>query len=145
MTALQDREARTELVVLTDNSQGGASLAPGELELMVHRRIQQDDSRGVQEPLNETMCGCNDINAQPGQMGAHGHEGDGGCFCEGLTVRGRHWLVFDTVENAHEERRQLQERLSFPATLAFSEGAKPVKTPTWSALETALPQNVRLM
>ena len=31
----------------------------GEIEIMVHRRIQVDDSRGVQEPLNETMCGCN--------------------------------------------------------------------------------------
>ena len=37
--------------------------------------FQVDDSRGVQEPLNETMCGCNDIGALPGQMGAHGHEG----------------------------------------------------------------------
>merc|ERR1719443_1735262 len=108
MTALQDREARTELVVLTDNSQGGASLADGELELMVHRRVQQDDSRGVQEPLNETMCGCNDINAPPGKMGAHGHEGDGGCVCAGLTVRGRHWLLFGTSEGVHAERRQLQ-------------------------------------
>jgi hypothetical protein len=42
-------------------SQGGASLADGELEFMVHRRVLADDSRGVQEPLNETMCGCNDV------------------------------------------------------------------------------------
>merc|ERR1719197_2468774 len=74
------------------------ALDDGKDELVVHRRVQVDDSRGVQEPLNETMCGCNDINAQPGQMGAHGHEGDGGCWCAGLTVRGRHWLVWDTVE-----------------------------------------------
>lgn len=145
MLALQDKKQGAELAIMTDVSQGGASLAPGELELMVHRRIQQDDSRGVQEPLNETMCGCNDINAQPGQMGAHGQEGDGGCWCAGLTVRGRHWLVFDTIENTHEERRQLAERLSFPATTAFTDGATKVKTPTWSALQSALPKNVRLM
>ena len=45
------------------------------------------------------MCGCNDIGAAPGSMGAHGHEGDGGCECAGLTMRGRHWLLFDTVDN----------------------------------------------
>merc|ERR1740121_1377041 len=145
LIAVQDDEKDAEMVVLTDVSQGGSSLAPGEIELMVHRRIQEDDSRGVQEPLNETMCGCNDINAQPGKMGAHGHEGDGGCWCAGLTVRGRHWLIFDTIENSHEERRQLAERLSFPATTAFTEGDKKISNPTWSALESALPKNVRLM
>jgi alpha-mannosidase len=146
MIAVQDTDRKEELVVLTDVSQGGASLASGELELMVHRRIQVDDRRGVQEPLNETMCGCNDINAQPGQMGAHGHEGDGGCLCAGLTVRGRHWLLFDTIDRAHEERRQRQEQLNFPATLAFTHlsGAE-VATPTFSAVRSALPRNVRLM
>jgi alpha-mannosidase len=145
MIALQDKKQNAELAVVTDVTQGGASLADGELELMVHRRLQQDDSRGVQEPLNETMCGCNDINAAPGQMGAHGQEGDGGCVCAGLTVRGRHWLVFDTIENVHEERRQLTERLSFPATLAFAKGSAKISTPSWSSIQSALPKNVRLM
>ena len=42
-----------ELSVLTDVSQAGASLQDGALEFMVHRRIQADDSRGVQEPLDD--------------------------------------------------------------------------------------------
>ena len=67
MMSLDDGEL--ELAVLTDVSQGGASLQDGALEFMVHRRVQDDDSRGVQEPLNETMCG-NDIGAAPGDMGA---------------------------------------------------------------------------
>jgi hypothetical protein len=83
MIALEDSSTDVALTVLTDVSQGGSSLADGTLELMVHRRIQDDDSRGVQEPLNETMCGCGDIGADPGNMGAHGHEGDGGCLCAG--------------------------------------------------------------
>lgn len=145
MMAIQDKAKDVELAVVTDVSQGGASLAPGEMEMMVHRRLQADDNRGVQEPLNETMCGCNDINAQPGQMGAHGHEGDGGCWCAGLTVRGRHWLVFDTIENTHRERRKLAEGLSFPATTAFTAGDKKLTTPTWSALQKSLPENVRLL
>merc|ERR1712032_435259 len=143
--ALEDKAKDAQLAIVTDVTQGGASLAPGEIELMVHRRIQADDSRGVQEPLNETMCGCNDINAAPGNMGAHGQEGDGGCECAGLTVRGKHWLVFDTIQNVNEERRLLQEQISFPATTAFTEGSAKITTSTWSALQSALPKNVRLM
>ena len=39
---------------MTDRSQGGSSLAEGEIELMVHRRLLYDDSLGVGEALNET-------------------------------------------------------------------------------------------
>ena len=130
--------------MLTDVSQAGASLADGSLELMVHRRLQDDDSRGVQEPLNETMCGCNDINAQPGQMGAHGHLGDGGCECAGLTMRGRHWVVFDTIEKAHETRRVLSEGINFPASLAFADKALSAPSAA-SALATAMPAGVKLV
>merc|ERR1719440_2705306 len=120
--AKKDAKPDAEFVVLTDVTQGGSSLADGSLELMVHRRVQQDDHRGVQEPLNETMCGCNDINAQPGNMGEYGHEGDGGCECAGLTMRGRHWLIFDALDTAHEVRRSLSEAQNFGAQLAFSGG-----------------------
>ena len=41
------------LTLLTDRTQGGASLADGQLELMLHRRLPSDDSRGVLESLNE--------------------------------------------------------------------------------------------
>ena len=40
--------------ILTDRSQGGASLKDGSVELMVHRRILHDDARGVDEAMNET-------------------------------------------------------------------------------------------
>jgi len=39
---------------LIDRSVAGASLAPGQLEIMLFRRILRDDSRGVGEPLNES-------------------------------------------------------------------------------------------
>jgi alpha-mannosidase len=137
-------DGANELSILTDVSMGGASLADGQLEFMVHRRIQDDDSRGVQEPLNETMCGCNDIGADPGKMGAHGHEGDGGCECAGLTMRGVHWLVFDKVEAAHETRRALSELINFPATLAIA--PKDVRYGgDYSALGKDLPPNIKLV
>jgi len=134
-----------ELAVLIDTSVGGASLADGEVELMVHRRLQADDSRGVQEPLNETMCGCNDINADPGKMGQHGHEGDGGCECAGLTMRGRHWLIFDSIVQSHLDRRVLGEALNFPATLAFATEPRSAGVPSFSALKAALPPSVKLV
>jgi alpha-mannosidase len=143
MISLDD--GKSELVVVTDVSVGGASLADGELELMVHRRVQADDARGVQEPLNETMCGCNDINAAPGAMGENGHEADGGCICAGLTMRGKHFVVFDTVANAHALRRQLIETLNFPPTLAFAPAAAPFKTANATMLASALPANIKLM
>ena len=117
MISLDD--GKNEMAVVTDVTMGGASMNDGELEVMVHRRCQKDDSRGVQEPINETMCGCNDIGAQPGKMGANGHEGDGGCDCQGLTMRGSAYVVFDTVQNAHKTRRELIETLNFAPTLAF--------------------------
>lgn len=90
------------------------------------------------------MCGCNDIGAAPHEMGAHGHEGDGGCECEGLTMRGSALLVFDTVEESHATRRQLVERLNFPPTLAFSKSSS-VAAPSMSAIAEALPPNIKLM
>ena len=46
-----------QLSVLTDRGQVGASLAPGQMELMVQRRLLADDNKGVGEPLDETVGG----------------------------------------------------------------------------------------
>ena len=59
----------TSLTVLTDRTQGGGSLVDGALELMVHRRLNRDDLKGVFESLNE--------------LGING---------KGLVSRGSHWL-----------------------------------------------------
>jgi len=39
--------------ILNDRSQGGSSYKNGNLEIMIQRRLTQDDGRGVGEPLNE--------------------------------------------------------------------------------------------
>ena len=39
--------------VIPDRAQGGASISQGEVELMIHRRLVNDDARGVDEALNE--------------------------------------------------------------------------------------------
>lgn len=145
MIGIEDDADDVAFTVLSDVSQGGSSLANGEIELMVNRRIMADDSRGVQEPLNETMCGCGDANAAPGAMGEHGAEGDGGCVCAGLTIRGKHWLVFGKKNDVNAYRRQASEKLNFPATLAFSKQKLAPKTPSATMLTAALPENVKLM
>jgi alpha-mannosidase len=65
------------MAVVVDRAAGGASLANGSLEVMVHRRTQRDDDRGVGQPINETMCGCRDANQS--------HIGQ--CACDGLTIK----------------------------------------------------------
>ena len=70
----QDKNAG-ELSVLVDRAQGGTSLKSGGIEIMVHRRTLYDDSRGVAEPLNETVASCRN------------------CDSPGLIVRGRHILA----------------------------------------------------
>ena len=38
---------------MNDRSQGGSVLKNGRFELMQNRRLNEDDQRGIDEPLNE--------------------------------------------------------------------------------------------
>ena len=60
--------------VMTDRAEGGSSLQTGQMELMLHRRLFNDDAFGVGEPLNETAFG------------------------RGLVVRGVHKLLLCTED-----------------------------------------------
>ena len=56
--AIRDSEKKKgQVTVLTDRSQGGTSMASGEVELMLHRRLLYDDAFGVGEPLDEVAFG----------------------------------------------------------------------------------------
>ncbi|KAK9842267.1 hypothetical protein WJX81_003590 [Elliptochloris bilobata] len=89
------------LVVVTDRAQGGASLASGAVELMLHRRMLLDDWRGVAEPLNETQCGCS------------------ACDCDGLITRGVHRVLLQDTKEGAIARRTLQQRANDPLILTF--------------------------
>lgn len=99
--SLQDDKKR--LTLLNDRSQGGASLADGELELMLHRRLLNDDAFGVGEALNEEQYGT------------------------GLIARGKIYLILDAAaENPKTAERLVQHELSLPLWKFFSKSNKAV-------------------
>ncbi|KAK9731131.1 Glycosyl hydrolases family 38 C-terminal beta sandwich domain [Popillia japonica] len=83
-----------EIAVLNDRAQGGSSLEDGQMELMIHRRLLNDDNFGVGEPLNEIE------------------------FNEGVVVRGQHYLTFgrkntcskSSVKSAAANQRDIAQR-----------------------------------
>jgi hypothetical protein len=125
-------DARATLSVTTDRTQGGASMVDGSLELMVHRRLQQDDRRGVNEPLNE-----------PG-LDASG---------SGLVVRGVHRVSLQPPAAAAAAGKAAVQDLLFPAQLTFSPLAAGASPAAWlaahagsfSGLAAPLPRNVHLL
>ncbi|KAG8450230.1 hypothetical protein GDO86_002757 [Hymenochirus boettgeri] len=123
------KDKYAQLTVLTDRSQGGSSIKDGSVELMVHRRLLQDDDRGVGEPLLE--------------IGEYG---------EGLVVRGRHLLLLDNPEQSADTHRTLsiQEYMSPQIVLSYGDGASyshdsHALQKTFSALQEELPPNVHLL
>ena len=118
------------LAVAVDRSEGSSSLADGQLELMVHRRLCHDDKRGVAEPLNE-----------PGLDG------------QGLIVRGRHWLLAAPVAAAPAAYKGLlQQALALPTTVSAAAQLGSLQPSQWlaaykgsaSLLRQPLPPSVHL-
>jgi lysosomal alpha-mannosidase len=125
---IRDEDHGVQLTVLTDRAQGGSSLKDGELELMVHRRLFDDDGKGLDEALNE-----------PGQFG------------DGLIVRGSHYVILDNFNNSTLCHRLLGEKLllksqPFISTFPVSPSEWMAKFPTqYSGLARDLPPNVHLL
>ncbi|MDA8002928.1 MAG: glycosyl hydrolase-related protein, partial [Alphaproteobacteria bacterium] len=123
---IQDTQKGLQFTVLTDRSHGGSSLKDGSVEIMVHRRLQVRADFG--EALNET-----------------------GQFGDGLIIRGRHWVVFDTVANSSETHRLLGEQLLLRPVLAFHRDRRSPSdynknyNAVYTAISKALPANVHLL
>ncbi|CAH2064721.1 unnamed protein product, partial [Iphiclides podalirius] len=104
----------TRLTVLTDRSEGGSSLAEGQIELMLHRRLLYDDAFGVGEALNETAAGL------------------------GLVVRGSHRILVG-ASKVEERKRTLE--FHYRPVVFFSD-AERLKYVDWLALNNMF-QGVR--
>ncbi|KAJ9564548.1 hypothetical protein OSB04_000514 [Centaurea solstitialis] len=91
---------KTELSVLVDRATGGASINDGQMEIMFHRRMLNDDGRGVGEALDETVCAKT--------------------TCQGLAVRGTYYMSADHVGSGSRWRRTTGQEIYSPLLLAFT-------------------------
>ncbi|CAL5361757.1 unnamed protein product [Camellia sinensis] len=120
-----------EFSILVDRSVGGSSIVDGQLELMLHRRLLHDDSRGVAEALNEIVCVRDE--------------------CTGLTIQGKYYLRIDPLGEGAKWRRSFGQEIYSPFLLAFTEqdGDKwtnfPV--PSFSGMDPSysLPDNIAMI
>ena len=135
-TAAFVRDAEAQLTILTDGSQGGASLASGQIELMVHRRLLKDDARGVGEPLNETEHASPYTGRGPNQGGAHSGRA--------LIVRGTHYVSLEPAASAAAVWRPLMDRVYAKPLVAFAPAAGAPERSTSSALRVPLPPNLQV-
>mmetsp|Transcript_31307 Transcript_31307/g.88764 ORF Transcript_31307/g.88764 Transcript_31307/m.88764 type:complete len:508 (-) Transcript_31307:314-1837(-) len=106
--------AGQEFMLITERGQAAASMAPGQLEVLVHRRPMADDGRGAGEPLNETTCNCHDCTCPPSSPG--------------LIAMGRHVIGVEEAGCAARVRRMLQEELNSVPLVLFSTNAPESKT-----------------
>lgn len=83
---LKEDDRLLQLSILNDRAQGGTSLKPGEVELMMHRLCLFDDAFGVQESLQELEYG------------------------QGLVARGQHYLTLDSYSEAARVERDIAQR-----------------------------------
>lgn len=90
-----------ELSVLVDRAVGGSSLVDGQIELMLHRRLLHDDSRGVGEALNEEVCVLDE--------------------CKGLMIQGKFYIRIDPLGDGAKWRRTFGQEIYSPLLLAFTE------------------------
>ncbi|KAG9442660.1 hypothetical protein H6P81_018514 [Aristolochia fimbriata] len=121
----------SELSVLVDRAVGGGSIQDGQLEVMLHRRMLKDDSRGVGEALDETVCA--------------------GTTCEGLTIRGKYYLSVDKKGTGARWRRSFGQQVYSPLLLAFTHEdkekwkAKHIEHSTLMDSNYSLPPNVAII
>lgn len=130
------------MTVSVDRSQGVASMVAGQLELMVHRRVLEDDNRGVAEPLNETQSispydWVDDkkvVHHSPYRIG------------KGLVVRGKHRLTITSSARAARSYRALQSEIYYEPLIAVvpSSGHAPSRA-AFQGLQADLPANVEIL
>ena len=134
----EDVDSKAALAVVTDRSQGGASLTDGSLELMVHRRILADDARGVGEALNET---CQGIEPEP-PYGNSARLGDG------IVIKGIHRILIGSSGGARLARSVMDDAFVDPLVFVGTAPAGqpiPFQVGNVSAFQTALPANIMLV
>ena len=111
------------LTVISDRSQGGSSLVPGELELMVHRRCLGDDGFGVGEALMEEAFG------------------------KGLVARGQHFVSSSSLVRSRQlqQEKVLTPQLSIMDTSITLQQWTQRELSPYTALKKQLPASVQIL
>lgn len=130
---------RRRFTVLIDRSEGATSMASGNLELMVHRRLAHGCRWGMCEPNPD----------EGGKM-----ESAGLNDTLGAEVVVKHWLSVDTEEaeptgivTSHAVTRARARQLNYPPTLLFGHATSGKAWPhvtTTAPLQGVLPENLEL-
>ena len=98
---IRDHSRDLQLTVLTDRSQGGSSMFDGSIELMLHRRLLNDDGYGMEEALNEP-----------------GHDR------RGLIVRGKHRVIVNGIYESVRQMKTMSKTLTWKPIPTFKENLK---------------------
>ncbi|KAF4753154.1 hypothetical protein FOZ62_015474, partial [Perkinsus olseni] len=125
-----------QLTLVPDRAHGGASLLPGQLEIMVHRRCLVDDWRGVDEALNEVDCSTG--------------------ICLPKMVTGETRLLLDPVRaegrgEVYDSYRELTHQVRLPLLPVFTrdDPKHQPRADSWSSLPVssrrALPREVQVL
>ena len=88
---IRDPQRGLQLSIIGRRAHGVSSQFPGELEVMIHRRVMQDDRRGVGEPLNDT---------------------------DSISVH--QWAMLQPIPVSEQYRVQLAQRLNFPLRALYT-------------------------
>lgn len=126
------KDSTNEFSVLVDRAVGGSSIQDGQVELMLHRLLLNDDGRGVGEALAEQVC----VNSS----------------CEALLVKGKYYASVHLANNGSRWRRSFGQQIYSPLLLAFttentgSNSQLSLRT-TFSAMAPGytLPENVAMI
>eukprot|EP00039_Didymoeca_costata_P021504 m.344721 g.344721 ORF g.344721 m.344721 type:complete len:1047 (-) comp25011_c0_seq1:126-3266(-) len=145
------RDQQTQLTVLTDSAQGATSLKPGQIELMIHRRLLEDDNKGVGEPLNETQF-ITPMTESCSQCSYTGNCQEQGCavhYGPGLIVRGTHFLTLEPKDKAASIWRPLMDQVYMQPLIALGKAKNSLMLESmrgrFTALRNTLPENVALL
>ncbi|RWS16012.1 lysosomal alpha-mannosidase-like protein, partial [Dinothrombium tinctorium] len=117
---IRDYKLDLQLTILPDRAQGGSSLKDGSLELMIHRRLLQDDGFGVDEALNEP-----------------------GVDKKGLVVRGKHRVFVNDIQESVRQMRIMSKSLNNKPIFAFRKRSVPALQRHRSSLLQASKNNDR--
>jgi Glycosyl hydrolases family 38 C-terminal domain. len=136
-TAMYIEDNDVSASILTDRSKGGSSLIDGSMELMVHRRIIIDDSRGVGEALNET----DSISPYP-------PFGNASRLGKGLIVSGTHRLYIGKKKAGAKMARKEMDAV-FSPLIVFA-GKRSQYLTEWKSIYepiyiAEMPSNIQLL